>query len=52
MFDNFENTTLGIWAAHGEGKIVFDKENDYNIVESTIKAHIQPTPMDQVLMLL
>ena len=45
MFDNFENTTLGIWAAHGEGKFVFDKkENDYNIVGKYHKSSYPANP--------
>ena len=45
MFENFENTTLGIWAAHGEGKFVFDKkENDYNIVGKYHKSSYPANP--------
>ena len=45
MFNNFENTTLGIWAAHGEGKFVFDKkENDYNIVGKYHKSSYPANP--------
>ena len=45
MFDNFENTTLGIWAAHGEGKFIFDKkENDYNIVGKYHKSSYPANP--------
>ena len=45
MFDNFENVTLGIWAAHGEGKFVFDKkENDYNIVGKYHKSSYPANP--------
>ena len=45
MFDNFEDTTLGIWAAHGEGKFVFDKkENDYNIVGKYHKSSYPANP--------
>ena len=33
MFKNFDNSVLGIWAAHGEGKFKFDEdEKNYNIV--------------------
>ncbi|NND88081.1 MAG: phosphoribosylformylglycinamidine synthase, partial [Flavobacteriaceae bacterium] len=33
MLSNFEGSTLGIWAAHGEGKFSFPKEEShYNIV--------------------
>ena len=45
MFENFENTTLGIWAAHGEGKFVFDKkENGYNIVGKYHKSSYPANP--------
>ena len=45
MFENFENTTLGIWAAHGEGKFVFDKkENVYNIVGKYHKSSYPANP--------
>ena len=45
MFENFENTTLGIWAAHGEGKFIFDKkENDYNIVGKYHKSSYPANP--------
>ena len=45
MFENFENTTLGIWAAHGEGKFVFEKkENNYNIVGKYHKSSYPANP--------
>jgi phosphoribosylformylglycinamidine synthase len=45
MFESFENTTLGIWAAHGEGKFVFEKkENDYNIVGKYHKSSYPANP--------
>ena len=45
MFENFENTTLGIWAAHGEGKFVFEKkENYYNIVGKYHKSSYPANP--------
>ena len=45
MFNNFENTTLGIWAAHGEGKFVFEKkESQYNIVGKYHKSSYPANP--------
>ena len=45
MFNNFENTTLGIWAAHGEGKFVFEKkESKYNIVGKYHKSSYPANP--------
>ena len=45
MFKNFENTTLGIWAAHGEGKFIFDnKESDYNIIGKYHKSSYPANP--------
>jgi phosphoribosylformylglycinamidine synthase len=45
MFNNFENTTLGIWAAHGEGKFVFEKkEYQYNIVGKYHKSSYPANP--------
>ncbi len=45
MFKNFENTTLGIWAAHGEGKFIFDKkESDYNIIGKYHKTSYPANP--------
>ena len=33
MFKNFENSNLGIWSAHGEGKFILPgEETDYNII--------------------
>ena len=45
MFNNFEYTTLGIWAAHGEGKFVFEKkESQYNIVGKYHKSSYPANP--------
>ena len=45
MFKNFKNTTLGIWAAHGEGKFIFDKkESDYNIIGKYHKSSYPANP--------
>ena len=36
MFKDFEDTELGIWSAHGEGRFSLpQKEKDYNIIEAT-----------------
>ena len=45
MFKNFENTELGIWSAHGEGKFHLPKsETEYNIVGKYSKSSFPTNP--------
>ena len=45
MFKNFQNTNLGIWSAHGEGKFVLPgKETDYNIIGKYAKNSFPSNP--------
>ena len=45
MFKNFEDTNLGIWSAHGEGKFILPgEETDYNIVGKYSKNSFPSNP--------
>tara|TARA_A100001015_G_scaffold131597_1_gene146078 strand:- start:312 stop:752 length:441 start_codon:yes stop_codon:yes gene_type:complete len=45
MFKNFENTNLGIWSAHGEGKFILPgEETDYNIIGKYSKNSFPSNP--------
>ena len=45
MFKNFEDTNLGIWSAHGEGKFILPgEETDYNIIGKYSKNSFPSNP--------
>ena len=53
MFKNFEDTNLGIWSAHGEGKFILpDEETDYNIIGKYSKNSFPSNPNGSDFMIL